>query len=353
MSKIQALHDRKSQLTKQISDMAGKKGVSALRAELETVNARLKELAAYRLRLKANINSGNAVVRYDRESTRRVLQMLAGCEIKRGTFEELFFGRVQPYWASGFGQTCELFRAAADHPTHPNAKPFAPWVQANRTVEAGLIAEHSAEFDRKRYGEAVNVDIYGHNADGTLVLVQVRPADVGKFGTSTKKNYFVTDGSEAVEIIKGKGNIKKAAALDPAPDSPLRYVSPQLKAEWQARIDATPFKFPAPQFAVHEVFKILHDDAGTLRSVYSGEEYKLGQEKKQKVRTEHRGGYYAFPSREAAMATTEAGKTCADHIEDGKRLVLVKGRAFGTPLEYSYEKLAFSRLVIDEIVCNL
>lgn len=348
MSAIQSLYTKRSELKSQIEAMAGKKGVGQLRQELEMVNARLAQLDLRRQQMKANINSQNASGRGGVNATRIALQSLADAKIGRGYYDELVFrhsSAMATWYEAQVMQRC---------PTHPNIKRFSGWMQAKRTLQSaikdGVIEAADADFDKKGRGTATNHDLYAYSHDGTLILVQVRHATVSKYGTSVKIQYFITDGDDAIEIEKGKSNIKKAAQADPAPDSPLRFLRNQLKAEWRNKIDEKPVKLQAPKATEYIIYKILHDDNGTLRSVYSGEEYVVGKSKTQKAHDDHNGGYYAFLSAETAVQVLKSGNAFANHLIDGKRLVLCKGRAYGTPVAYSNGKRAFSRLVVDEII---
>lgn len=351
MNAIQKLYSRRDELKAEVEKMAGRKGVAAMRTELDTLNARLTELDFRRRQMKANVNRDNATPRqtYQVENTRRQLEILAQASIKRGYYQELAFATPDRWYPNTL-----LEHLAAKCPTHPNARPFTAWTRANVTLKAaiadGVIESAHADFDEKHRGTATNHDMYSYSADGTLILVQVRHAEATKYGTNVRVQYFVTDGDDAVEIVKGKANIKKAAQADPSPDSPLRYLRAQLKAEWRAKIDEQPVKLAAPKVAEYTVYKILHKDGDTLKSVYSGEEYRLGVRKQQKAADEHRGGYYAFLSAEKAIEIAETGNVFHADWTSNKTLVLCKGRAYGTPVVYSNGKRSFSRIVIDEVV---
>lgn len=351
---IASLYTERNELTHEIANQFRQRGVTALRRRLSDLNQRLAQLDYARRRMKVNIDSQNAHGRADWhvEDVRGMLAALKQCDIQRGWHEELTFHcrQLNVFYVNAIEE------AARQYPTHPNARPFAAWNRANATlrsaIEDGVIERAGAHFDKRGRGGAINHDLYAYSADGTLILVQVRHATVTKYGTSVKIQYFVTDGDDAVEIVKGKANIKKAAQADPAPDSPLRFVRPQLKSEWRNKLDETPVKLPAPRVGVYEVYKILHDDNGTLRSVYSGEEYQIGKTKTQRAQPEHGGGYYAFLSAEKTLEVAQAGNVFGDGMTAGKKLVLCKGRGFGKPVVYSNSKHAFSRIVIDEIVCE-
>lgn len=349
---IQSLYTRKTELTSQIASMAGKKGVGALKAELEKLNDTLLGYTLRREAMKRNINSQNAKSRdsFQKQRTEKALLDLSKCHISRGWYDELLFSAKQSeIWSLG---QCE--HVAKYCPTHPNALPFTAWNQAKATLSAaihdGVIPEQDADFDRKGRGNATNHDIYGYSNDGTLVLVQVRHATVSKYGTNVKIQYFVTDGDDCIEISKGKANIKKAAQVDKSPDSPLRFVRSSLKAEWQKKIDEKPVKLQAPKVARFEIFKILHNDNGTLRSVYSGEEYTLNKSKTQKAQEGHEGGYYAFLSKDIAEKVFDDGNAFNSAWTEGKSFVVCKGFGFGKPVVYSNGKRSFSRIVITEIV---
>lgn len=354
MNAIQKLYNRRDELKAEVEKMAGRKGVSALREQLDTLNERLAYLDVRRHQMKANVNKDNGQSRqeYRVENKQKQLEMLAQATVKRGYYQELVFATPDRWYPAAL-----LEHLAAEAPTHPNALPFAAWTQANATLKTAItgggIEAVYANFDDKRRGTAVNHDLYSYSADGTLILVQVRHADMTKYGTNVRLQYFVTDGVDAVEVTKGKANVKKAAQADAAPDSPLRYLRPQLKAEWRAKLDEQPVKLAAPKVAEYTVYKILHKDGDTFRSVYNGEEYRLGIRKQEKAADEHQGGYYAFLTAEKALEVSETGKVFKEAWAISKPLVLCKGRAFGTPVVYDNGKRAFSRIVIDEVVKEL
>lgn len=352
---IKSLYTRKTELTSQIALMAGKKGVGALKAELETLNETLLGYTLRREAMKRNINSQNAKVRdgFQKQRTEKALQDLSHCCIGRGWYDELLFS-AKPSEIWNLGQ-CEYVAKCC--PTHPNALPFAAWNQAKATLSAavhdGVIPEQDADFDRKGRGSATNHDLYSYTSDGTLILVQVRHATVTKYGTNVKVQYFVTDGDDCIEIVKGKANIKKAAQADNSPDSPLRFVRSSLKAEWQTKINESPVKLQAPKAARFEIFKILHNDNGVLRSVYSGEEYTLNKSKVQKAQKEHEGGYYAFLSKDIAEKVFNDGNAFNSAWTEGKSFVVCKGFGFGKPVVYSNGKRSFSRIVITEVLGDI
>lgn len=356
MSAMQSLYNRRNELKSQIESMTGKKGVGQLRSELEAINTRLAQLDARRQQMKDNINSKNASGRTEGsvKDTRKRLNELKNAKVERFSYDELGFSWRDEYNQRSGYYAHFLQSTMGRHPTHPNARPFAAWNQAKRTlraaIEDGVIDGPDAEFDKEGRGTATNHDLYSYSHDGTLILVQVRHATVSKYGTNVKIQYFVTDGDDAIEIVKGKGNIKKAAQADPSPDSPLRFLRSQLKAEWRNKIDEKPVKLQGPKAAEYTIYKILHDDNGTLRSVYSGEEYAFGKSKVQKAQDGHGDGYYAFLSAEVALQVFRDGNAFNQSLIESKRLVLCKGRGYGRPICYSNGKRAFSRLVVDEIV---
>lgn len=349
---IASLYTRRNELNSQIEAMAGKKNIDSLRQELEAIKTRLASLDMRRHQMKMNINSQNAVGRsaYHVEKTRNALSELSTCYITRAGYDELVFSNEDYHKRT-------LDQYAKRYPTHPNARPFAAWCQAWRTLQAaiddGVIPEKDAAFDRKGRGTATNHDIYSYSHDGTLILVQVRHAEVRKYGTNVKIQYFVTDGDDCIEIVKGKNNIKRAAQTDPSPDSPLRFLRSQLKAEWQVKLSENPVKLTAPKATEYEVYKILHNDNGTLKSVYSGEVYTVGKSKVQKACDEHGGGYYAFLSQDTALKVFADGKAFNSDWTEGKTFVLCKGKAFGKPVVYSNGKRSFSRLVISEVLQSI
>ena len=91
----------------------------------------------------------------------------------------------------------------------------------------------------------------------------------------------------------------------------------------------------------HERFKQVAMDAdGTFRSVFDGTEYTLGKTKREAVKPEHRGGFYVYPSPEAA---SNAEFPNASRFADLPR-VLLKCEVWGNSNSYGNGKESFSYL---------
>ena len=82
---IKSLYTRKTELTSQIALMAGKKGVGALKTELEALNGTLLGYTLRREAMKRNVNSQNAKCRdsFQKQRTEKALQDLSHCSISR------------------------------------------------------------------------------------------------------------------------------------------------------------------------------------------------------------------------------------------------------------------------------
>lgn len=97
-------------------------------------------------------------------------------------------------------------------------------------------------------------------------------------------------------------------------------------------------------------FKAVALVDGRMLSVFDGKtEYRLGEEMRQAVRTEHGGGFYAYPTLEAARrASVPSGSA----LIDAPRVVL-RVRVDGAYSQYGNGKVSWSRLTPLEVVEHL
>jgi hypothetical protein len=341
---------RIAELKQQVAAMAGRKGISALRAELNTLEVANRTADAKRQQMKRNVQGTFRTARSNWSVlvTREAIKSAALSEIQRGAYGEIVVhpGRVSSSSITSFQPRFW------NHPKLQHLRSYwQAWAIVNKSVD---IPARECEFDRKGRGYAVNVDLYGYNADGSLALVQVRRTEINKYRNTTVR-YLVTDGATSVEITNGKkALIKKAATADPRPDSPLRIVRSMLPVEWQARIADEPIKllsYAAKPWLAWKVFRLYPD--GSLKSCYDDTEWRKGAYHTEKAIENHGGGYYVRTGDPAEiMAQFDAGNLV--NIPAGRgtawQAALVHCECRGNTIEYESGKIAVSMCKPVEIV---
>lgn len=326
-SKIAALIAR---VEAKATALAGRPGVTAARAKL----ARIRAAADNHNRQLA----GNPrIARPTRHAERRraeIEQLATTATFVRGQYGEILYSARIPHDLRG----------------HPSLRTLAaPAIALEHAMRAGILPEEFSDFDRKGRGSCLSVDVYGYGYG--LLLVQVRRTSRRSANGYLKvaKEYVLTDGCESIEVPPAR--IKRAAKQDATIDSPIRALKPVLPAEWQARIDAPALKLAgAPGLA--EAFKILEQRAdGTLASVYDGSAWALGIQRKERARTDHDGGLYAYATAEQAIRAAKRGDVFNTAWLAGKALVLVRCQtgSGGRYVRYG-EKLAFHALTPVEVL---
>jgi len=321
-----------------VNEQRGKKGVGALRQELKELQEKELRFRAYRAQMQMNIMGKVPHARTEEhvENVRKMIRAAAQTKVKRGFFEEIIL-EVPNYYSAGWmirGIPKRFWR----HPDLAHLRPF--WEAVERMDTCAVLPQEERESGKY----AVTRELYGY-VDG-LSLVQVRYWERGRRWDTVRFRYFVTDGQKAVEITGGKKSlIKRAAQVDPAPDSPLRAIRQQLPSEWQALVPDKPVDFQASQIEIWKAWKVyrLMKD-GTLLSFYDDTKWKLGKWRRQKAEPDHRGGFYVRTGNpEDVIAQFEHGELVA--IPSGRnetwQAVLVEVECAGASVRYG-NKIAVS-----------
>lgn len=316
-----------ARLDARAAELAGKKGAPAARALAQRITAyavqHQRQMVVYR-----HTRSERSVLR-----TRQSIEDCKNASWKRGEHQELIGVRIP-----------ERFR------THPALRDLAAPLTLLERAKRVLPQEYG-RFDHKGRGSALNIDLYG--AGWGLVLVQVRKTkrQSAKGFLSVSKEYVLTDGCDTLEVPATR--IKRAAAQDPSPDSPLRALKPVLPPEWAERIDADPLTLigPKPQ-ALDHVFKVVERRTyGALASVFDGSPWVIGEWRQERARRDHGGGLYAYAQLEEAQAAAREGSIFRRAWTDAKDLVLIRCEVGGRGRYVRHgRKLAFDALRPVEMV---
>lgn len=309
--------------------LKGKRGVVEARALAERIEKRARAHA------RQMITAGYTREADHPEWVRSQIKQLSQQQWTRGEYRYLVGVRVPQHLR-----------------THPALRELAaPLALRERAIAAKLLPAEYCRFDHKGRGSQVSVDLYGYGFD--LLLVQVRTSERRSASghLSVSKQYRLTDGCIVIDVPPAR--IKRAAAQDPAIDSPIRALKPILPPEWAARIDADPLKLTAPQGSLPEAFKVVEQRPdGTLVSVYDGSPWEMGNERKERALRDHIGGLYAYATADQAIAAARRGEIFNRCWHEGKTLVLVRCEtgSGGRFIRYSNGKLAFHALKPVEII---
>lgn len=91
-------------------------------------------------------------------------------------------------------------------------------------VEDMGVFTRGIDTNRRGYGEAVNVDVYGYDHELGLVVTQIRKCYITKYGNSVRKQYYLI-GRDASQLFAHpiESPIRSQAALA-TPESLVQYV---------------------------------------------------------------------------------------------------------------------------------
>lgn len=322
-----------SRLDAAAATLSGKKGVIAAR-ELATRIRAAAAQHAQQMRIARAARTPESIV-----ATRRWIDAQSCQTWRRGPYEEL--GGVR------------LPKRFQNHPALKGlAAPLVLFERAQQTV----LPTPYAKFDRKGRGSTLSLDLYGFGWGLLLVQVRTTRRETANGFLAVRKDYLLTDGCTTVDVPPHR--IKRAAAQDESPDSPIRALKPVLPAEWAARIDADPLKLAVPHLAaarLAEAFKVVEQrEDGALVSVYDGSQWPLSEWRKERARREHGGGLYAYATPEDARKAAGEGVIFNRAWVEGKKLVLVRCEVGGGVAVARYgNKIAFNALKPVEVLGEL
>lgn len=289
-----------------VKAMAGKRGVTAARAKLEDLRAAHSRMAGQTT--VSPYTPPRQRSAWEIQHTRDEIDRLATWQPHRGGYGEI-------------ASTPRVPERLAQHPTIREIATLDAHLSAARTVLPGPYQD----WDGKGRGNGVAVDLYGYADGGRVSVWQIRKSSRGSAGhyLSVSKTYrLVTIGDEgpaAREVPPHK--IKRAAAADPAPDSPIRALNGELK-------------LPAPGGAEWTAYKLVGiTEDGRYVSLYDGEtEYKLGKRLMEAAQPDHGGGYYVSRTPEEARSHGAGVNRAANMLN--RPTALLECRCIGRGIQY-------------------
>lgn len=201
-------------------------------------------------------------------------------------------------------------------------------------IKAGkLDAQYNRmEWDKRHgyIGWCLNYDIY--DVTVAAVLVQRRETERTKYGTSPHKDYYIIRRcGRGVRVTEApKARVVKLAKLA----SELGEVIDTLEGRTQ-----TPLKQVGPFSKKELAYKIVEQRDGRFFSVYDEDfEWVLGKAKTEAATDSHDGGYYVFPSIDAAKIALENNVVFASSWQAGKHLVLMECEVAGRCFNHEHSK---------------
>lgn len=211
-----------------------------------------------------------------------------------------------------------------------NRQTIAPALElASEAASKGKIpvAFDTISWDRKgrSSGEALHHAVYDLTVDGKAALICCRATEGTKYGVRTvaKTYYLIRRHGRGLRVTEAnKAKAAKAAKLAEALGDAIAICEGKAKLP-QKIATATGYKAVA-----------LVD--GELRSIFSGETYKLGIRRAQKAYDDHKGGYYWYPNLIQALS---AEVPPASELVGAPR-VIVECEVQGQPLYYDNNKRA-------------
>ncbi len=225
--------------------------------------------------------------------------------------------------------------------THPDLRERVRLVDNLARARALLPAERQ-EWDSKRRGEGLSLDLYAYAHNGRVSIWQVRETErrTSRGYLNIKKTYYIVrtsdDGETAIEPLKPH-KIKRAATADPSPDSPIRALAGELKLPHNVET-WTAYKLVG-----------MHPTSGDCMSIYDQEtRYVFGRRMMQAARDDHGGGYYVSRTPEAAR---RHGEEIARIVGCTWPLRLIECECVGRGIAYG-NKIAVGILTPKRFVCE-
>lgn len=237
------------------------------------------------------------------------------------------------------------------------AKAAADLIQA--AVKVGPIDKPGISGGRKDW-TAVNVDVYGIAADGSVIVAQERHTWQTKYGRQHRKWYWLLWRPKPGWVNwreLNPGAVRGTIRCDDDPAAPVRRFASLLPEDLAEAVRGTPRAawaertpaFPDLSGDYYKAVAVVQHDDGTvtMHSIYDqAVEYQIGGTLGQQVRRDHKGGFYVRATPEAAATASVPDNS---DLADAPRAVL-RVRCEGPYTKYDNGKLAFSRITPLEIV---
>jgi len=235
--------------------------------------------------------------------------------------QENAFGRTPstPYLCDIYAETCHLIKLAV------KSKKILP-------------AYDYISFDRKRRakGSARHHEIYDISDDARHLLLCVRETEGrGKYGVSTtsKTYYIISTHGKGVRVKEApKSKAAKAAKQAANPGDAIAVCLGKKKL--QSTIKSLPSETCYKIVAVAEDFV----------SVFDNSPWTLGKARREAATKNHDGGFYVFPSVEAALIAWNDRKVFAEEWMKSTRYSLLECKCSGRRYLHDNKKICVTQV---------
>jgi len=229
---------------------------------------------------------------------------------------------------------------------NPQARPNTLWFDArDLLVEAVKQKIIPFAFDRIGFdhkgradGNALHHEIYDYAPNALIVCL--RATDGTRYGVKTLSKIYmmITRKNDKITAVETSEPIAKLAKFGAAPGTIIARI---LGLPNGATLKTAPMRWEI-------AYKALAKVEDKLCSIYSGEEYKIGELKRERAQKEHGGGYYCYP-------TIDDAQKC--DVPENSRYIdkpraIVKCAVAGNKIEYGNGKSSRTYLQPIEIVAQ-
>ena len=226
------------------------------------------------------------------------------------------------------------------------APPNCAHALLEQAIKKGRLTKPFAKFDKKCCGHALNYDFYDCTPNGAAVIVQQRWTQVTKYGSSSKKNYYllrrIGRGMAVESYDQHKPRIIKLSKVSAAPGDVIDTLSGKAR---------TPLKAKTCTSAKWCAFKIVESRDGSFWSVYDESfEWRLNRCHVEAATDNHRGGYYCYATADEALQGLQRGAVFVTDWQEGKTLALLECDAAGQIFKHENGKLCVSKLTPRRVV---
>jgi hypothetical protein len=201
-----------------------------------------------------------------------------------------------------------------------------------------LSPEYNAvAWNRRRQraeGWCLNYDCY--DVTPSAILVQRRETLCDKYGSHPTKNYYVIRkcGRGVTVTEAPKARVAKLAKVSTHLGDIIDTIEGRAKR---------PLKQAAPFSQKDVAYKIVEARDGSFWSVFDSDcEWALGKARIEAATDDHTGGYYVFPTVEAAKSALSNNLVFKRSWQDGKALVLLECDIAGRREQHDHGKLCVS-----------
>lgn len=241
----------------------------------------------------------------------------------------------------GYGAICSRTGSRIERPRPETILFDEAWSLIREAEQQKKIpgSYNSISFDRKGRadGDAIHHELYDFAKNAAVVCI--RETEGGRYGVKTvSKKYMIVVRGEDGDLT-AEYTTEPVAKLAKMAINPFGSIVARILGLDGAATLATGSR-------IDIAYKALALMNGELRSIYNGELYELGQEKRQVAQSNHSGGYYCYDNLYDA-------KNCEVPTESVYRSaprVVVRCEVHGKKIVYGTGKMARTYLKPIEIV---